>query len=1047
MTTRYEDWVPTEPDPSDPTFQTQIAVRYMDAAAQPKEDAPTQPGGLFKYQVFDKEFFRSFDKQLLFYEAGTGKTCAYVSVAEDYHTVATESRIGAFTDALVAFQQAYQGVIKRAHILLKGDSLEEEFRRQLTCKCTPGTYLTDKVTQSKSKKAQDQNLTRLINTWYKVDTYIKFYNRLVKANMTEEEMAAEFEGTLFILDEIHFLQLRELLASDDDRAEMAPEDASVPEPKADEEPTADEKRRNTRVYQMLWKVVHAPTWCKVIAATATPMINDPEDFINPINLLLPKDKQVPARTDLTAWTLDQFRERFSGLISYVRAGDIGVDTVFVGRPLDVPGSQMVVERVPMSPRQDVVYARVLQEQKRNVRNDERQVSNFVFPNGDYGGRMERNKVTKELIRTRGLSLYVDSPQKDVYTRNKRWLKDIKTLEDIRQCSGVYAAIIEGILRGPGICYVYEELYTGSGVLALAMCLETMGFQRYRPQESPYGGSAATGLCASTESGRAIKPMKKALRYGMITEDTSHDHDTYLLELLKSNENIEGEYVKVLLGSKVIRDGINLANVVRVFLPSMWTPSGMYQAMQRAIRATSHVELVKRSPTGRVAVSIHRMASVSATGESVDLDIYATAEEKDKQIAKVRRMVRQVATDCWLHYNLNARAGGVDYTPECDYELCHYTCVDPQPTVEDVKRWGLPALANPDKVKALLQEGLPQVFSYGASFSLSTLVEWLKDTYAWNEIYTALLQARREHLLYRNRYGQVGELTWAGDEVALVPPGQGALGAWYRDGLVTLELQTLESLAVKRLSEKAPEPGTPGAAAATPLQAAQCVEAALAAGQPIPKRWESFVYVFRKPTRALAERQQDLARPRRGAPAKYLQYQEGTLPASAEEGPDEVTVHTLRTIPENLRGYDAVSSYVLNVDPKGRKRFRVLEGGVWRDTTDAEEIVYDQLVRGRINGRLQPLIDSRLYGSVFGDGTFRIHDLRSVPPEAQTDARKQPRGVDCAGGKMDAASANALLLALGEPPVTAERRTRAELCGLLQDAFERHGRLFRVFPRP
>ena len=1044
MTTTYEDWIPLPPDPADPTFQTQVAVRYMDTAAQAVEPAPTEPGQLFKYQLFDKEFLRTYDRLLMFYEAGTGKTCAYLSVAEDFRSAATQSRIGVLTDALVAYQQAYQGVVKRVYVLLKGNTLAEEFRKQLVCKCTGGTYLTPKVVGAKTTRAQRMNLSADINKWYTVETYIKFYNKITRARMDRTALAKEFEGCLFIMDEIHALQAGELIADKEDKKKMTEEDQEALAEVVEGDEEAPQRRPMTlfsRVYQTIWDAVHAPQWCKVILATATPMINSSSDLIDPMNLLLPENRQIPRNAKLSTWTLAQFRDAFSGYISYVRAGDTGVDTVYLGLPL-APGSQMLVERVVMEPAQAKVYLEVVAQQKRGVRNDERQASNFVFPDGSYGGMLERQG--KRGTVPKGMGVYVRSTEVDTYYRSDKWLKSIKTVADVRACSALYATIIEGIKKSPGLCFVYQELFTGSGAIVLAMCLETLGFKRYKPAVSAFQRTATTGLkplCAD-EGKRTLVGLQPALRYGMITSETNEETDQYLLELFNSPENATGAYVKALIGARVVRDGINLANVVDVYLPAMWTPSGMYQAMQRAIRATSHVDMVRRSPTGRVDVRIHRMASVAPapSSYSVDLDMYKIIEEKDKEIAKVRRPIKQVAADCWLHYARNVRAGE-DYSPECDYDLCTYVCVDPQPTLDDVGRFTVPAFANQDHVASLVDEVFPQVFSYTSDIPLDVLTRWLAAYARDSEVYAALLHCKSRHVLFRDRFGQVSEVAPVGDRVVLVPPatpaGSEAWGAFYRSALVTVSTQSFRNWYVGQV-------GTEAAKDVGLIEAeAEALEAAVLAGAPVSPRSVNFFYEFKLPKAELEVERAKYApgAVRRGRKPKHAVLREEPLGPEAEEGPETVRVHTLYTIPARVESTNAVSMYET---VKGRIRVLDSESTVWRDASLGETVVYTALIQGRIRRQLEAYERTGLYGSVYGDNVFRIRDMRTEGTAPVLDKRKLSRGVKCDTGSF---TEDKLLEYIEELGGTAPRpgARHSEYCSAVYNALNAAGRLFVLRP--
>ncbi len=176
----------------------------------------------------------------------------------------------------------------------------------------------------------------------------------------------------------------------------------------------------------------------------------------------------------------------------------------------------------------------------------------------------------------------------------------------------------------------------------------------------------------------------------------------------------------------------------------------------------------------------------------------------------------------------------------------------------------------------------------------------------------------------------------------------------------------------------------------------------------------------------------------------IKYRDAPLGPEVEEGPETVTVHSIYTIPEHIGGYDAYTSFI-NAESKGAKRLRVADSaGVWADSTKADEIIYNALIRGRIERLLQPYVASGLYGSVLGDDKFRIHDLRGGAAARGRDGRENPRGRECFGD-ITAAKATEYLRVLGQPPAPPGQNQKAELCVALQGAFERAGLLFRVYP--
>ena len=106
------------------------------------------------------------------------------------------------------------------------------------------------------------------------------------------------------------------------------------------------------------------------------------------------------------------------------------------------------------------------------------------------------------------------------------------------------------------------------------------------------------------------------------------------------ENIDGEYIQIIIASQMARDGINLRNVLRGYIMTPgWHESGMYQALSRFIRADSHNDLIKRNGGEKIDIRLYRLAAVVEEKEkclynkkniisySVDIDNYLKSEEK------------------------------------------------------------------------------------------------------------------------------------------------------------------------------------------------------------------------------------------------------------------------------------------------------------------------------------------------------------------------------------------------------------------------------------
>lgn len=1045
MSSKFEDWLPQYPSITDPFFQTLIAEKkeFQDTSAKKIEPIPG-PGGLFSYQEFVERYMRAYDKLYLYFLPGTGKTCSYISIAEDYRHRSKpfetdEARVSVLADALVDYYTSFPGTVKKVYVILKGPTLEEEFKRQLLCKCASSAYYTEKIKNARSQRARDTLITRQVSSWFELTSYVKFANKIASQNPTDAQLADEFENCMIVADEIHTVK--------NDLVSIAKEDEFIEPVENDDEPElVNQNEAYNKVYSTLWKVMHLPRRVKVILSSGTPMINDPNELVDQMNLLLPIDKQLPKKTNLKKWDIAQFREFFMGYISFVQSGDLGVDPIFHGTPLDVSfpsesgslePSQMNVVRLEMSSFQRDVYLDVVKEKKKGVRNDERQASQFVFPDGSYGGSFPRRpkeggkkKSAKTIVReleekkkvkkaeTFGLGKYIKSEAQNVYIATPEWTRATNSIEKIRKLSCVTADMVQKCMELPGICFIYDELFMGSGAITKAMCLESMGFKRFNELSSPFvteKKGAKFEYCAGGggSEGRTLK-LNKALRYGLITSETSEARDQILLSVLNSDENRHGEYIKVLIGSRLARDGLNLANVQMVFLPGMWTPSGLYQAMSRSIRATSHVKLVEESKTGRVDVNIYRMAAVAkdvnnVLGEnkkkkikevSVDLDMYAIAERKDREIATVRRNIKRVAVDCHLHKDRNI-ISGIDGSAECDYQECTYTCVDPDPEMVDLSTY---KLFYSDQDTLWIKDHLPNLFSKHNILSLQEIITSLgKDP--------TLVEATLSHIistksLLHDKYGQSSMLRSEKNWLYLVPYGQSdttMLDSYYRSVLVTTKHESLREVIATvhapKLETKVPAT-TEDVEKMSLDNKIKLIEDSLlkkkpgSVGKKLISQFTNYIFDIKEPTTLLKEFIQKKEAPRgrgRKPKAEKIRYMKETLGPDVEEG-ESVIVHSLYTIPTAKVGYNIAAKFV---NAQGNLRiFKPSEGVGWRDLTIDELPIYNAIIRGRIEKLLEPYNESQLFGSILSDGKFRIHDLTKLSGQLLTDSRKNPHGREC-----------------------------------------------------
>lgn len=134
-----------------------------------------------------------------------------------------------------------------------------------------------------------------------------------------------------------------------------------------------------------------------------------------------------------------------------------------------------------------------------------------------------------------------------------------------------------------------------------------------------------------------------------------------LTLFNSSSNIDGKYIKIILASMIINEGINLKNVIHVIkFDAPLTISRNEQIERRAIRLNSHNDYIIRNnfiPT----VYIYNIALVLSNGLSVEINNYKLAETKYKDNKVIYSILENASIDKNIYYSTESYKGKVIYT--------------------------------------------------------------------------------------------------------------------------------------------------------------------------------------------------------------------------------------------------------------------------------------------------------------------------------------------------------------------------------------------------
>jgi hypothetical protein len=317
------DLLPEYPEQDDKDIQRKLTSlrEFSEVAATPIEEAPKR-GQYFKHQIANQRFMEHYDRELIFHDTGTGKSCTVFGLTERLRKLYSEGR----------------SRIRKFVIITMNKVLTREAKRQLIYLCSQEGEFDSEVKDSKDKGSVNKQTRKLAAAGYIFVTHIAFANEIHKAltsNNPEDRQnfITKYCNSYFFLDEVDRITPKRLF-------NLALDDKGLPIEERKSTRTKDEKddiKTKMYHYKMIWTAFHILPGSKITIGTATPMTNRPQEIAMVMNLILSLDKQMPVAGDLynnldpnSREKLEQFAPYFLGKISYVRALDTGLDIVDVG---------------------------------------------------------------------------------------------------------------------------------------------------------------------------------------------------------------------------------------------------------------------------------------------------------------------------------------------------------------------------------------------------------------------------------------------------------------------------------------------------------------------------------------------------------------------------------------------------------------------------------------------------------------------------------------------------------------------------------------------
>ena len=825
-----DDLLANYPSIDEPEFQKLIASKaeFQELSSFPEEAKPSKEKIYYKHQLWFARYMEHYERAFYIAKPGTGKTCS-ISAMEHLDRINNGG--------------------KRKIYFLTNRTQRDDFKKQIVCSCTDGYFLTEKIKYPEAgipgsevdpARSQKNAVNSSIHRRYVPIGYKAFANIISGDNFPytpegEEKLRETFSGHDFVIDEVQNIKInpekdfdtknqrfqvyaaiwRLMHVLDRSRFVLLSATPSINK--------VNELTSHLNLLLPLNKQLDNKVIRKVVEFVGFQgrIPDDKYHFVNLTDEAVTRPDDYGNLVTVPPADLETLKPFFQGYFLYVDSFNIGVVRDYGRGTYGTydPESQITTTHLEMSSFQSIVYLLEKMKQKSSELNKATYVSlttalGFVFPNGTVP-----SSTVSEIGMDSTLARYITidpktdsarfvqfSPQPPADYRSP--LLNDPPLPDTN-IDLKYAVARPEILRvlsikdhySLGLCMnsdrkIYiSTILVASRAYLFGLILEEYGFERFEEKQSVFTSnrSSAASYCPTSDASRRVKnsfPKKK--RYALITGRTGARMKEIIFELFNSPDNLDGEYIRVIIITKVGQYGINLKEIGVVIVEEpKWNPGDLEQSVDRAFRTDSYFLSAKRRTeqlfsqsnyepessepiripiylyearynrnlTRDLQFYIHRQViptnyrweqlNIDPNSSTIDGDVWRYAQGKDRILKRVLRIEKQLAVDCPNHKARNVRRAVEDFTPQCDYDVCNYQCSDGLSPEVDYSTY------NVYYRKEAVDEARVSIIQYFTEFSSGSITD-IRTKYpnikADLYVCEALEQLMRDRVRIYNRFG-------------------------------------------------------------------------------------------------------------------------------------------------------------------------------------------------------------------------------------------------------------------------------------------------------
>jgi hypothetical protein len=563
--------------------------------------------------------------------------------------------------------------------------------------------VTKKKYESERRKEIIRKVDRAIKSRYNIQGYISFKNYIesiekqiinkdpvLRKAAVNKQLQKEFNGRVIIIDEAHNLR-----DNTDDNDE---ENLDAPGGMKELEDSAAGKK----LTPFLRNILNVCEGITLVLLTGTPMYNSNKEIIFLLNLLLMNDKQPEEKmmkdnedfigNKLTKKGETRLSQIASRYVSFMRGENPMTFPVRLepqgiemfkneaatpwptedpsGKPINEGEGRDTIVKLPLVPCRfeggvadefKSFTVNSIRDGGLGIQNSNKlvQAGNWIYP----GNPDEGETSIEERIRSQGFDSQFQGKMSGQMLRftsrygTPTWLLE----ENLSSVSPKMKTVLQRLRNTRGCAFIYSR-FVKAGALSIALALEANGYQLFDNEDGlltnkvggDLGGQCA--LCPMRRKGHmdhtdpllGPKEFVQA-KYVLLTgTDELSPNNANSVKNQRAKENKYGKNVKVVIGSQVAGEGIDLRFIREIFLFDSWFHlNKMEQVVGRGIRNCSHNLLDEKDRNCTVYLLVNSFTP-DFERETMDMYTYRKAFLKAKEVGDVSRILKRSAIDCNLN---------------------------------------------------------------------------------------------------------------------------------------------------------------------------------------------------------------------------------------------------------------------------------------------------------------------------------------------------------------------------------------------------------------